>query len=102
MEHGPNGVGHLLRCLHRFGGNVDHAGQNIFSAQQFEEFERHIGIRDFNRHLINRRVGQQGERLLILTPLVSEALLPLDVGLHAVSVADVDRGGDPQSIDRSL
>ena len=49
-------------------------------------------IRAFERNLRDGRVREQGKRVLVLPPLGAERLLPFDVGLDAVAVADVHRG----------
>ena len=57
-----------------------------------DQLDRHVRVRAFERHLVDRRAREQRKRLLVLPPLAAERLLPVDVGLDAVAVADVDGG----------
>ena len=45
----------------------------------------------FERDLVDAALGERRKDLLVLTPLGAERSLPVDVGLDAVAVADVDR-----------
>ena len=47
-------------------------------------------------------VGERREHLLVLAPFLAQRLLPVDVGLDAVAVADVDGGRAGQALRRAL
>ena len=61
-------------------------------SRSADELERDARVRAFERHLADRRAREQRKGLLVLPPLAAERLLPVDVGLDPVAVADVDGG----------
>src|SRR6185503_14609330 len=83
----------LLRRLHGIAGNVDGADQDILAFEQPNEAHRHSRIAALQRDLADAALGYGGEDGLVLTPLAAQGGLPIDVGLDAVAVADVDGGG---------
>ena len=83
----------LLGRLDRVGRDVDHADLHVLALEQREQLERHLGVAAFDRHLADAACRQRRENLLVLPPLAAERRLPVDVGLDAVAVADVDGGG---------
>src|SRR5262249_29638267 len=55
-----------------------------------------------DRNLIDAAFGESGKNLLVLPPFAAERILPVDVGLDAVAVADVDGGGALKPIDGAM
>jgi hypothetical protein len=63
---------------------------------------RHLGVGAFERDLVDAAGVERGEDRLVLAPFGAQRLLPVDVGLDAVAVADVHRGLDAQAVDRDV
>ena len=84
--------GDLLRRLDRVRGDVDGADQQLLVRKQADQRDRHARVGAFERNLLDRRSVDRREDLLVLPPFGAERLLPLQVGLDAVAVADVDGG----------
>ena len=56
-----------------------------------DQVGRHVRVEALERHLVDRALRERRKDLLVLAPLVAERLLPVDVRLDAVAVADVHR-----------
>ena len=82
----------VLRRLDAVGGDVDRADQHVLAGEEADELDRHVRVRAFERHLVDRRLREQRKRVLVLPPFAAERLLPVVVRLDAVAVADVDGG----------
>ena len=64
-----------------------------------QQGQRHLRARALERDLVDAARVQRREYLLVLAPLAAEGLLPVEVLLDAVAVADVRRRRALQSVD---
>ena len=94
--------GDLVRRLDPVGRDVDRADQHVLAVEQPDQLDRHVRVGAFQRHLVDARAGEQRKRLLVLPPLAAQRLLPIDVRLDAVAVADVNRGLATQPLRSAL
>ncbi len=94
--------GHFLRRLDRVAGDVDRAQEHVLALEEAQELHRHLGVDAFERDLVDAACRERGEDLLVLAPLAAQALLPVDVRLDAVAVADVHRGLGADAVDRAV
>src|SRR5258708_33286247 len=69
--------------------DVDDPDENVFSLQQPQQLERDLRMDAFERDLLDAAFRQRREDLLVLAPLRPERLLPVEIGLDAVAVADM-------------
>src|SRR5262252_10109907 len=85
--------GHLVRALDLLARDVDSANLHVLAVEQLQQGDRNTGISAFDRNLTDSALGQRRENLLVLPPFAAERCLPVDIGLDAVAVADVNGGG---------
>ena len=83
-------------------GHVDGADQHRLALQELHQLGRHVALPAFQRDLLDLAAIERREGLFVLAPAVAQRLLPLDVGLDAVAVADVHRGRAFQALGRLL
>ena len=84
--------GNFLRRLHAVACHVDHADEHVLALEQLHQLDRHARVDALERDLLDPAFRQRGEDLLVLAPGFAERLLPVEVGLDAVAVADVHAG----------
>src|SRR6185295_5034717 len=72
--------------------HVDHADKQVFAVQERQQIQRHVRVDAFQRDLADPAFGKRREKLLVLPPLFAKRILPVDVGLDTVAVADVHGG----------
>src|ERR1044071_2104828 len=56
----------------------------------------------FDRHFVELARRKRRENLLVLPPFAAERRLPVDIGLDAVAVANVNGGGAGEALDRAV
>ena len=61
-----------------------------------------MGVVALQAHLLDAAARQGRENGLVLTPLLTQGLLPVQVGLDAIAVADVHGSGAGQATGRAL
>ena len=94
--------GDLLGRLDLVGRDVDHADLHVLAVEQRQQAHRHPRVAAFDRDLIDPALRQRRKDLLVLPPFAAERRLPVDIGLDAVAVADVDGGGAGEPLDRAV
>jgi len=67
------------RTQHGLGRDVDRPEHDLLPADQLDEFKRNVGVDALERDDVDRRLLQERGGLLVLLPLRSERLLPLEV-----------------------
>ena len=79
----------LVRRLDLVGRHVDHAQQHVLPAQELEQADRDMRVDALDRHLVEAARRQRRENFLVLPPFRAQRVLPVDIGLDAIAVADV-------------
>src|SRR5207248_5792583 len=88
-----DGRGDFFRGLDLIGRHIDHADQHVLAVEQREEARRHMRVAALDRYLVDAACRERRKDRLVLPPFAAERRLPVDVGLDAVAVTDVDRRG---------
>jgi hypothetical protein len=55
-------------------------------------------VKAFQAHLLNAALGQGRKHFFVLTPLMAQGIFPIDVGLNAIALANVNSGGAGQAL----
>ena len=98
-----DGRGDLFRRLDLVGGDIDHADQNVLALEQrASACSGTLRMDALERNLLDLALRQRRENLLVLAPLAAERVLPVDIGLDAVAVADVHGGGAFEALDGAM
>src|SRR5262249_62065904 len=72
------------------------------AVEELEQGDRNTGISALERNLTDSALRKRWENLLVLPPFAAERCLPVDVGLDAVAVANVNGGGAGWALDRAV
>ena len=83
----------LLGRLDRVGGDVDDADQHVLAVEQRQQSSGTCELMHSSETWSIAALGERRKDLLVLPPLAAERVLPVDIGLDAVAVADVHGGG---------
>src|SRR5262245_8752721 len=97
-----NDRGHLVWALNLLARHVDGANLHVLAVEKPQQADRNAGISALDRDLPDPALGKRRENLLVLAPFAAERCLPVDVGLDAVAVANVNGGGAGQALDRAV
>src|SRR5262249_5442638 len=91
--------GHLVGGFHLLARHIDRANLHVLAVDKLQQADRNTGISALDRNLSDPALGKRRKNLLVLAPFVAERCLPVDVGLDAVAVANVNGGGAGQALD---
>ena len=100
LERGADG-GHFLQGLDLVGGDVDHAHQHVLALEQLHQLGRHVRMDASSETCLILLFASAG-KISSYWRQESPSLLPVEVGLDAVAVADVHAGRALQAGDRAL